>query len=881
MLKKKNIAVTCVSELAISEYPVADTLESTPQVVLDTSEEGVSLLNMIEADRNYSEIIPHDGEWYKVPEEAQVPVKTWIKEKLPTEVLIQVRQVIGKISAELGTEACAFVMRDNDSGEYFVVCPEYQDLQGAFYTVEIPAIKRMFMHYPNAVIVGEFHSHPFGVAPGMFSGPDQASTEKMNGRYYGNITFSPSSNEFGGVNVRLSGVKKFLDPKDAFTNGVPDMHWRLTETAEEALDELTLEHINTVIERHKEVKDARVAAEQAALKRTGGSWLHRIIGGHKKKYKRKSFKQPTNALLVPATGGYTANAIKPKAAVVKSYAEAIEGSDGRFFFRNDVDVVDCAFVPNSLDVMELRTKLEAEMGLSRFGNAGVELLTAVRKILVVNGVKILVHIHKGDSKLEMSGETAPIGLALMERDELERKVELTLYIDIMASTFSAYTLIPGTSKYLDKNLRIDHTTLFRNVNGAHRAFLKQSPLEDKGYKLFHAPRYTGYTGNYQNNYRGYRTAWEQYAGVDMFDSIGAGRTSPHTTAPALRTATTPAPKIAELEPIKSVVKSHVDGDAIDSVVANLIGIAESCVNDEKLSIDKLTLDAAEEHMETLFEIEASFVEEYIEEMADIMPATGEAKPVEDYTAQFYPVSLSVVDDAIERYAVPEFDATEQVHAVAIDILFIEAVAGVMAQNSWAAKDIPTEVYAELVAMYEANLMEVDIYEKYSVGAEGIDPKVVSYGTVYNLAMHYAIHPGVEALIKQTQYLRPWSAVEKVMNDNMLKVAGMLYTHYSTDSEAVIAPPALTTNLVKPIPRPLIEEFADELEIHTIADAMYAANILLTVAIICRLLDTAAHDVSARGALVGWKDRLQVLFDKNTVLAQGVAEKGQSKTEEAE
>ena len=258
MYIKRQIEVSGVRGMMEKEYPIMTNFESTPMVVLTSSTENVALLNDIDVERDYSEIYYDEktGNWFSVPEMGNVSVRTIITEKIKTSVLIDLRIALQEISSNTRTESCVFILRDS-KGKQFIAVPEYQELTGAHYTVSIPAIKHMFVHYPDATIIGEFHSHPFGVNAGMFSGEDQNSVEKMNGRVYGNITYSNVSKEFGGVNVRVPGIKGFVDHNVIFDEGTPDMHWEL-DRGVESLDALTQEHIKTVIERtNKAIKDLR------------------------------------------------------------------------------------------------------------------------------------------------------------------------------------------------------------------------------------------------------------------------------------------------------------------------------------------------------------------------------------------------------------------------------------------------------------------------------------------------------------------------------------------------------------------------------------------------------------------------------------------------
>lgn len=170
-----------------------------------------------------------------------------IVKKMPKRLLLEVRSAMQKISEELRTESVVFGIYDRETEEFFIKVPAAQKVTSSTYKVDAEYSEEHIYSNPNWTICLEFHSHPFGTGKGFFSGTDENSIDTVVSRLYGNITFGPKEDKFGGIKCKFPGVKGFLYP-ELFFEEIPEMNDKF-EPVE--LSEEVLEDIKKVVENNK------------------------------------------------------------------------------------------------------------------------------------------------------------------------------------------------------------------------------------------------------------------------------------------------------------------------------------------------------------------------------------------------------------------------------------------------------------------------------------------------------------------------------------------------------------------------------------------------------------------------------------------------------
>ena len=182
---------------------------------------------------------------YKYEENTVIDIN--IIRKMPKDILLQVRTAMQKISEKLRTESVVFAIYDSKEDRFFIKVPPVQKVSPSTYRVEASYSEQNIYNNPDWTICLEFHSHPFGTGPGFFSPTDENSIDTVVSRLYGNITFGPNEDKFGGIKCKFPGIKGFLFP-ELFFEEVPGMNDKFEPYK---LDAEILEDIEKVVENNK------------------------------------------------------------------------------------------------------------------------------------------------------------------------------------------------------------------------------------------------------------------------------------------------------------------------------------------------------------------------------------------------------------------------------------------------------------------------------------------------------------------------------------------------------------------------------------------------------------------------------------------------------
>jgi hypothetical protein len=214
--------------------------------------------------------------WNNLALEQSKPFMFQVTKKMPKEVLITVRKIFGKISESLGTEAVVLAFYNKRLDSFEVIVPVKQKISGASYSLDSKELDALIMADPDRQLCLEIHSHPFGHHPGFFSGTDNSSFPKYNGRVYANITFTgkkkdktigyygtsyndienkknkvedklEDADKFGYALCKFPGMEGFID-LNTFFEEVPNPDDLL---GEDITDPEILKDLATIIENNK------------------------------------------------------------------------------------------------------------------------------------------------------------------------------------------------------------------------------------------------------------------------------------------------------------------------------------------------------------------------------------------------------------------------------------------------------------------------------------------------------------------------------------------------------------------------------------------------------------------------------------------------------